>query len=744
MTNFTHEQNSYIIFTDHCDTKLIATAGSGKTFTIIQKMNYLIQNKIFDNKQILMLTFSKFTRDDFINRINKSEIKTIDTENIKTIDSFAKSIIDPNNEVDVGILSYKLMKYLETTPSYKVRENEIIKNIKTIFVDEAQDLNETQYKILCLLKKKNKTLINLIGDPNQNIYQFRGSSDKYLTQFDAKTFYLTYNFRSHKEIVDFSKYLRPNQEVDIICKKESINKKPVTVFYKNEEDLEHNLLALFQNANKHNIDLCEFAILAPTRGRMRSNGKSNGLCLISNILFKNNLKFKQFYEESTDELNGNIQYVPESGHVNILTFMGSKGLEWKYTIIIDAETCLINKNQFNEEKHKNDQYLLYVACSRAINNLFIFSKYSIKCDYNPTFHFNQWFSLIPQENYRRDERFDGVFKFQEIKERNVIQNEKRINKILDNISEKTLYDLAVLCNFGVGNSKKEITNLYNVNCEKIHNNSNAFISKYLKELFFAYCNLGGKSANRKKYVEIENIINLDIIMKDLTQNFVNWYLKNKYSMTWEIYDKEKHKYSDEIRNIVDGCFNRNKNFSEHIVVYDGFFKSFILDNIDEIRDNYEKYLKCSCYKKIQKYLFKIIVLIYAMETQHYYHVLNKGKKFKHILVDGEKLFDEIKNYAFNFNEIKETNIKLNKGEFTTEIDMVDINNQIFDIKCFGDVTLKHIVMQIVGNIIYNNLENKAKSKITLNFINLTFGKITKININLTKEKIEKIEKILFN
>jgi DNA helicase-2/ATP-dependent DNA helicase PcrA len=111
------------------------------------------------------------------------------------------------------------MKYLESTKASDIKKNAKLKNIKAIFVDEAQDLNETQYKILCLLKQKNKTVINLIGDPNQNIYQFRGSSDKYLTNFQAKTFYLTYNFRSHQEVVEFSKYLRPNQDVDIICKK---------------------------------------------------------------------------------------------------------------------------------------------------------------------------------------------------------------------------------------------------------------------------------------------------------------------------------------------------------------------------------------------------------------------------------------------------------------------------------------------------------------------------------------------
>ena len=54
------------------------------------------------------------------------EYKSINENNIKTIDSFAKSIIDPNNEVDVSILSYKFMKYLETTKNKIIRKNKTL------------------------------------------------------------------------------------------------------------------------------------------------------------------------------------------------------------------------------------------------------------------------------------------------------------------------------------------------------------------------------------------------------------------------------------------------------------------------------------------------------------------------------------------------------------------------------------------------------------------------------------------
>jgi hypothetical protein len=760
MSQLTDEQSAYVNFNELIDTKLIATAGSGKTFTIIQKMDHIINDKILKSEEILMLTFSRFTRDDFINRINKNNIKSINIDYIKTIDSFAKSIIDPHNEVDVSILSYKFMKYLELTKSSEIKKNAKIKNIRTIFVDEAQDLNETQYKILCLLKKKNKTVINLIGDPNQNIYQFRGSSDKYLSNFQAKTFYLTYNFRSHQEVVEFSKYLRPNQDVDIICKKSKINRLPVSVFYKDEDDLEINIIALLKNAEKNNIDLSDFAILSPTRGRMRSDGKSNGLCLISNILFKNGYKFKQFYEEATDELANNIQYIPEQNHINILTFMGSKGLEWKYTIIIDAETCLINKKIFTEEKHKGDQYLLYVACSRAINNLFIFAKYTTRMAEH-IFHFNPWFALVPETKYRRDERFDDVFQFQKIKERITHQEEKKINKIIEQCSEEDLYNLAILCDYGVENSNSinEQQTIYELKNKK---HSNMFISRYIKELFFIYYNIAN-NLPLKKFHDIENIINLDVIMRDLSPKFLNWYYWNRNNLTWETFDKEKDKeyFDPEIKNIIETNFKRTKDLSEHVIVPDCYFKNFILKHLDDIKENYQKYLDCynndndkimeeKCIK-VRKYLFKMMVLIYSLETQHYYHVLNKGYKFKHILNDYIELFDKIKIFCFNKGDdairINESNIQINKLDLIGEIDFIEIKNfkkNFYDIKCSSDITLKHIIYQTVCNILYNNLDEYEceNHDINLNFLNLITGKLLKIKLFLTKKKIKNILDIL--
>ena len=690
MYNLTDEQNAYINFNEHIDTKLIATAGSAKTFTVIQKAKHIIENGILSTNQLLILTYSRLTQNDFLNKTKKYRATCIDEHHIKTIDSFAKSIIDTNNQIDVSILSYVFMIYLKNTSPEIIQTNNKLKNIKSIYVDEAQDLNETQYTILCLLKEKNNCIINLIGDPNQNIFQFRGSSDKYLTNFSAKTFYLTRNFRSYQEIVDFSQFLRPDKNIHISCNLGPNNRLPVIVHYQNEHDLEINIVGLLKKLSI-NTDLSDFAILSPTRGRMRPYGYSHGLCFITNVLYKNGIKFQQFYDEINEETS-NIPYIPKQGYVNILTYMGSKGLEWKYTILIDAETCLINKRYFTHEKHNHDRYLLYVACSRAIKNIFIFSR----CIFNIVqkeyiFNLNQWFSTIPNRNYIMNEEINGKnkFKFSDIVEKNIISSEKKITKILDNCPENKLYELSALCDYGMENNKsiKEIINIYESKIEQIDN----FMSKFIKELFFAYYNILNNN-DRKKYIEIENIL-------------------NTYSL-------------------------------EHTIP-NYYYKFFILSNLDQLKEAYQNYLYCDNKTIIRKYLLYIIRYIYSLETQHYFHTKNNDQYFIDLSTEYTDLFDKI--YIFLQKKkilINKINvpIPINKYNLIGEIDFIDNDDNIYDIKCTRDITLKHIIQQVIYTILYHQLydSDKQTHHLTLHFINFMTGTITKIKLNLSKKQITDI------
>ena len=63
-----------------------------------------------------------------------------------------------------------------------------------------------------------------------------------------------------------------------------------------------------------------------------------------------------------DERKKDVSRIP--GHINLLTYHGTKGLEFDVVFVMDFYYALFNIKP-TEEEHKINQYLLYVATSRA-------------------------------------------------------------------------------------------------------------------------------------------------------------------------------------------------------------------------------------------------------------------------------------------------------------------------------------------------------------------------------------------
>ncbi|WP_238321699.1 ATP-dependent helicase [Halocynthiibacter namhaensis] len=86
-----------------------------------------------------------------------------------------------------------------------------------ICVDEAQDLNRIQYEFVKALAGSKDNNIMMVGDPDQMIYGFNGSSSQYLCEifvadYAPKTFSLTENYRSSKAVVRAANGLRPGAQ----------------------------------------------------------------------------------------------------------------------------------------------------------------------------------------------------------------------------------------------------------------------------------------------------------------------------------------------------------------------------------------------------------------------------------------------------------------------------------------------------------------------------------------------------
>ena len=79
------------------------------------------------------------------------------------------------------------------------------KRFKTVLVDEYQDLNRAQYRMIKALSSADEDIC-VIGDPDQAIYGFRGSDVRYFSRFKkdypkASVVYLNRNYRSSETIL---------------------------------------------------------------------------------------------------------------------------------------------------------------------------------------------------------------------------------------------------------------------------------------------------------------------------------------------------------------------------------------------------------------------------------------------------------------------------------------------------------------------------------------------------------------
>lgn len=79
------------------------------------------------------------------------------------------------------------------------------KRLQYIMIDEFQDIDDLQYRLMCVLCGYHKNLF-IVGDPDQTIYTWRGANVKYLLDFhrnfpDVQTIMMMENYRSTPEIL---------------------------------------------------------------------------------------------------------------------------------------------------------------------------------------------------------------------------------------------------------------------------------------------------------------------------------------------------------------------------------------------------------------------------------------------------------------------------------------------------------------------------------------------------------------
>lgn len=182
-----------------------AGPGSGKTKLLVHKLASIYLMEDVKHEQMLMLTFSRAAVTEFKKRLIALIGNAANFVPIMTFHSFCFDLLGR-----VGTLDKADAIIRQTVEKIENGEVDLARITKMILViDEAQDMSELEFSLVKILIEKNEGLrVIAVGDDDQNIYEFRGSSSKHLESLlednKAKKYELVENYRSKNNIVEFA------------------------------------------------------------------------------------------------------------------------------------------------------------------------------------------------------------------------------------------------------------------------------------------------------------------------------------------------------------------------------------------------------------------------------------------------------------------------------------------------------------------------------------------------------------
>lgn len=408
-------QNKAILLDDNV--LLIAGAGSGKTTTIINKINYLIESKCINPEDILCISFTNNTVDDLKERIkypvdiytfHKLALEILDDNNIyygisgdlleyiidevfynyeldyykkvinlfinlykqKNINNLSKIsnknillkvinaiyILYQNELYSQGLLDFNDMinKCIEV-----LKVNGLKRYYKYIIIDEYQDISFERYLLIKTIKDICNSKIFAVGDDFQSIYAFSGSDIKMFLRFKkyfgySKIVKLNHTYRNSLELTKVStRFILKN--IFQIRKKINSNK-----------HLNKPIKIIYYNNN-------ELIVLKRFLDTVTSD---------ITILMRNKKDIYKYNDEEIKIKSSEIVY--NKNHIKHMTVHKSKGLEFNNVLIINLEDSYLgfpnkmkNNKVFKYIKAKDnsifeERRLFYVALTRSKNYVYLF------------------------------------------------------------------------------------------------------------------------------------------------------------------------------------------------------------------------------------------------------------------------------------------------------------------------------------------------------------------------------------
>ena len=231
---------------------------------------------------------------------------------------------------------------------YKINENK--NKYRHIVIDECQDLSYIEIAVIEGLTQS----FSLVWDFNQriNINKCTVSLEEINDMFKKYTFFESYclnkSFRNSMSITNYSnailgEYFINKESIPVAFNRETDNPKVYSKIGRNQ-----TIKAIAENINSKSSENKNIAVILKTEASA-----------------------KKYYTELSKVLNNKSinlidnEYCKYKKGINVLSASLSKGLEFDYVIIVNA-------NEF--ENNEEDRRLLYIAATRALHELEIYTE----------------------------------------------------------------------------------------------------------------------------------------------------------------------------------------------------------------------------------------------------------------------------------------------------------------------------------------------------------------------------------
>lgn len=211
-------------------------------------------------------------------------------------------------------------------------------NIKEVVIDEAQDYNKLQYIIISKIFRK--ASFTILGDINQNInpyYSYKSLRDLESIFSDSKYIELLKTYRSSPQIIEYTNKILGLKHINAIRRE---NSKPVTL-RRNIKDLKTTFI---NDINTLELEYIKIAII--TKDSIIAEKIYN--------LLKKEIDVS-LIDDNTIQAKTDIVVIP--------AYL-SKGLEFDSVIVYNDPSSKYKRDEKN---------LLYVACTRAQHELYIYN-----------------------------------------------------------------------------------------------------------------------------------------------------------------------------------------------------------------------------------------------------------------------------------------------------------------------------------------------------------------------------------